>query len=547
MRQIIYWIQSLFLVAVLVGGVSACADDQGNYDYHDIPEIKISGINATVTALAFQELSIPVNLEGMQSNPERYEYEWLAVRQFAGENGETVAPEVLANTKDLHEVISLSPGPYKLVYTVKDNELGVFYQQQSNLDVITTTSEGWVVLCSDNGNVRLDMVANVLGETVHSKDMLADTDMPFKRGPRALIALSPQNKNDMSGVLQVDPNSPFYLLTDEGATRLHREAFEWKDEYLIKYEMGNTNEVKPTHITSASAYRMMISEAGISYSDFSMGSGLWGSPLNYVRTGNNDKESIQVAPYVGCNVTNPMQYAPSYLFYDLGHKRFVYHPGGMYGALIGDPTIGCLPVSDGEAGGDAFTFPTGYNYVYMENSGRHYLPSALMPGFYDNITFTILENGGKYYLYGVSLGDNYLAMMGMGFPYTKSHYADLSGCEDITRATHFAFSPLNNQMFYAVGSKVYRVNLDSETPTAQHQFDVPGEITCMKFYLYMNTENAARSYDLIVALDKGGQEGGELRVYDAVDNLAQITDYKEIHDGFARIVDLIYKEPLTQD
>ena len=95
--------------------------------------------------------------------------------------------------------------------------------------------------------------------------------------------------------------------------------------------------------------------------------------------------------------------------------------------------------------------------------------------------------------------------------------------------------------------KVYRVNLDTSTPSAQFQFDVPGEITCLKFYLYRNAENARRSYDLIVGSDKGGTDGGELRVYEAIDNLAQITDYKEYHSGFGRIVDIIYKEPITQE
>ena len=102
-------------------------------------------------------------------------------------------------------------------------------------------------------------------------------------------------------------------------------------------------------------------------------------------------------------------------------------------------------------------------------------------------------------------------------------------------------------MFYAVDGKVYRVNLDTSTPSAQFQFDVPGEITCLKFYLYRNAENARRSYDLIVGSDKGGTDGSELRVYEAIDNLAQITDYKEYHSGFGRIVDIIYKEPITQE
>ena len=544
MKQILYRIKSLFLLVAIAGGISACADDKGNYNYHDIPEVKIEGIGSSIQALAYQNLSIPVQLDGLEADEDRYEYEWLAIRQFEAEDANDSASEVLATTKEFNDIISLRPGPYKLIYTVKDKHLNVFYQQQANLSVVTTTSEGWVLLCSENGNVRLDMISTVLGEEVHSKDMLADSDMPFKKGPLALIALDP---GSLESTPQVDPISPFYLLTEEGTTRLHKDAFEWKEEYLMKYEMGDMSDAKSTHITSAGYFRMMVTPDGIHSSNFGSGTeALWESQLNYLRNDNNTKEYIQVAPYVGCNITNSMQMIPIYMFYDLDHKQFVYHPGGMYGAL-GDPTVGCLNMSDEEAEGNVFTFPIGYNYIYMENSGRKYSESAMMPGFFNNITFTILVNNGIYHLYGIALDDFYVAMV-MSMPaYTKTHYANLSNCTDITQAEHFAFSPLNDQMFYAVDGKVYRVNLDTSTPSSEFQFEVPGEITCLKFYLYRNAENARRSYDLIVGSDKGGTDGGELRVYEAVDNLAQITDYKEYHSGFGRIVDIIYKEPLTQE
>ena len=154
MKQILYRIKSLFLLVAIAGGISACADDKGNYNYHDIPEVKIEGIGNSITALAYQNLSIPVQLDGLQADENRYEYEWQAIRQFRAEDENDAASEVLATTKEFNDIISLRPGPYKLIYTVKDKQLDVFYQQQANLSVVTTTSEGWVLLCSENGNVR---------------------------------------------------------------------------------------------------------------------------------------------------------------------------------------------------------------------------------------------------------------------------------------------------------------------------------------------------------------------------------------------------------
>ena len=48
MKQILYRIKSLFLLVAIAGGISACADDKGNYNYHDIPEVKIEGIGLSL-------------------------------------------------------------------------------------------------------------------------------------------------------------------------------------------------------------------------------------------------------------------------------------------------------------------------------------------------------------------------------------------------------------------------------------------------------------------------------------------------------------------
>lgn len=135
-------------------------------------------------------------------------------------------------------------------------------------------------------------------------------------------------------------------------------------------------------------------------------------------------------------------------------------------------------------------------------------------------------------------------MAGMGLPPTKkSAYANLSGCTDIRQASHFAFHCLTNQMFYAVGGKVYRVDLTSANPAADLQFDLGETITCLKFYLYLEPANEMRTYDLIIGSDAGGNDGGNLRIYDASDISVKLPSTpKESYSGFATIVDVIYRE-----
>ena len=60
MMKNILFLATLFITMVL----SACFDDKGNYDYHPINEVKISGIKEDpYEILRWDTLKIPVTLE----------------------------------------------------------------------------------------------------------------------------------------------------------------------------------------------------------------------------------------------------------------------------------------------------------------------------------------------------------------------------------------------------------------------------------------------------------------------------------------------------
>lgn len=52
----------------------------------------------------------------------------------------------------------------------------------------------------------------------------------------------------------------FYLLTDDGATRLGKNNFEWKEEYNFAYEAAaNGASLRPYSITAAGLGKMIVS------------------------------------------------------------------------------------------------------------------------------------------------------------------------------------------------------------------------------------------------------------------------------------------------
>ena len=75
-----FCISALFLCA-------ACANDLGNYDYRDLTEPDITGIEANISVLTHARLQLTPDLGGNDFPDDRYSFEW---RTLARSNDETV-------------------------------------------------------------------------------------------------------------------------------------------------------------------------------------------------------------------------------------------------------------------------------------------------------------------------------------------------------------------------------------------------------------------------------------------------------------------------
>lgn len=500
--------------------VCACSRDLGNYEYTDLTEPKISGIE-DCSVLTFSDLDIyPEFDEGFDES--LYSFEWKVVNINGGRE-----QIVLGTQRNLEYNVALPPGEYALYYTVTLKDSGVYWQEEVTLEVNSSTSQGWMVLCSDNSRTRLDFVSDITGQT--SRDILSSSEMPVMYGPRKIQWLSDKT----------DASSPYYLLTDDGATRLGRDAFEWKPEYDFSYEVAVQEKLTPHSIVSAGFGKVAVSGGKAYYCEVMGFDGLYGSAIN---------KDFSVSEYVGANVLATQVYAAVYLLYDTDNKRMMaYCPLLATGDLGGLEPLsdmdGFKNIADGMnpgAGvlGDAFdAWPEGYDCRYMENT--RYDPGNARMG----MTYLILTDGTSCRLYGVQLGD-ILCYADCTYVLGKGYYGDLSQCKDVLNEGNlYAFSSLKNYMYYAVGGDVYRVDLSADTLKEELQFSLPGEeITCLKFNLYQKSENMQKSYDLIVGSMTGDGEG-ILRVYDGRQSdgdFASVTPVR--YRGFAEIKDVTYKE-----
>ena len=236
-------LKKIIYVSLFSLGAMACAEDKGNYDYHELAELEISGVEDNLSVLTYEHLRLNPDL-GVAVRPEdQYEYEWKVINQ--DESNEVT---LIGENRNLDYQVELAAGIYTLYFTVKEKDSGLYWQKNYQLTVSDTTTEGWMVLCSDGGRARLDMVSTVTGET-YADLLKSNKDMPEYQGPRKIQWLSKYAAQD----------SPYYLLTDQGATRLGKNKFVWKEEYEFKYEVATLADLCPYSITLAGFGRMMVS------------------------------------------------------------------------------------------------------------------------------------------------------------------------------------------------------------------------------------------------------------------------------------------------
>ena len=116
---------------VLSAIMTACYEDKGNYDYIDLPEIKIEAKD-TLYVMQFTTLELPVDIE-LQGNATEsdYDFSW---RIWANDAlGVYNQKKDICLTKDLKYEVTEMPGSYTLVLTCHNRNTGVDTYKNFNL------------------------------------------------------------------------------------------------------------------------------------------------------------------------------------------------------------------------------------------------------------------------------------------------------------------------------------------------------------------------------------------------------------------------------
>lgn len=502
MKNILFLL-TIFMTVVVLG----CFDDKGNYDYHEINELQITGL-PTEMQMKYRNadtLRVTPVIEATAddgSMSDRYSFKWEAVSQL--KVGETQTTSyVIGEERELNYFVEIPDGEYDVNCLVKDTITRVTWKGSFKLKVTTQLNEGWLVLSDVEGYARLDLISMSSKEDVVVRDLLREA--PRLKGPKGLNVVF-----DMYYV-QWGTDPRFYLMTETTTATLDVATYEWDEGNDIRYEMLEYPvDFVASNRTAGMGWELLVSDKYV-FGGTTFGQQvLFGVPINFI-AGDNENY-FNVAPAVGVN-TSYSAYNPNRILYDTSNKRFV---------MIANSMKNCELMSAKEA---EFPWKTGKEFVYMANSR------------YDAGTvYAILQDTEapySRYLYAMKVG----AYGGV----TQTKFMKLDYPE-IEKATCFAVHPSLPWLFYAVGNTVYHFDLEG------HQIDpihLAGEtITMLKFNLFMGMyPNSTMQNKLIVGSVKSGAGlNGVVRTYDVPTVFGDEFGTPTIHDGFGKPVDVTYRE-----
>lgn len=454
----IFYIAVAFLSVIFWNG---CSKDLGNYDYQDINELQIKGINGTYqTRTGLDTLRIRPDISATLedgSDPTRYQHLWILKIG-------TIPPtfDTIGRQKDLDYAVKLSPTEHDLFYRVLDTETGVTWIANIKLSVSTAYSRGFLVMGEDeNGNAEAEMLSMV-NDTVHIKNILSNSGLPQLQGPVTL--------QHTSGYA---PHSRLWAMTESGSYYLDPALMTATTTSNFGRLLHVSDDIDPETLhpvvlapqirTAAGAigstlYRAMITQAGdiFANSPLLMSGDFYNNPVN--RLASNPDVRLPAAPYL----LYPINSMNSVVWYDTQNDRFLNYTGFYVSAVS-------LELEDLPEDPFPWNQPAGRKLIHAENTRN------TDGGSTNGNSYAIMRDADltchiyKFYVNG-------------NRPPKRAAYVVKPIATDFDKADFYAFSSNRSVVFYSVGNTLHAYDYN---PGFERHYTFPElgaeQITMLKF------------------------------------------------------------------
>ncbi|MBV7533257.1 PKD-like family lipoprotein [Chitinophaga sp. sic0106] len=472
----------------------SCYKDKGNYDYQQINETSINNIDSAYTVFIGDSLHIHPQLSFSKDpagTDSAYEYEWWGISSAS-----RFQQVSLGVSRNLDIKFGLPSGIYDVYYRVTSKSTGIQAQQKFRITAQTIISEGYLLLCDNNGKSRLDMLSYSQNDFRYLPNVLNTVESKLPEQGKPINIYCYPYQPTVYGI---------YLMTETGTNRIDPESFDYNATYNISYEFLSKLPANfaPQNISSGGNWAWLYENGNI-YNYFRAANIYYGLPLNIYQ---GEVNTFRTSPFIAATSINA-------ILYDEDHKRFVK-------SNIQQSYCTQLPT------GTMFNFTTGKDLLYM-NYNR----------YTGGVICAVLEDkpSGKRYI-------GRFTMAGV-----QNYYAEITAT-DIMQAENFAFSPDLGFMYYNVGSKVYQYNLS--TKISHLVLDKGQPITVLKFHTFFYEASASKTNTykvwapklLICSYDPGLPSAvcGSMDMLTVLPVTGDLTPFLSF-EGLGKVVSLSYRE-----
>lgn len=431
----------MFVVGALF---CACAEDEGNYDYKEVGQLTITGIQENYEVEQFSELSITPNIScSLPFNESDYSYQWFIYKTNSKE-----LPDTVSHEKNLNISVAKSPSIYRLIFEVTENTTGRVTYYRSNMTVVNNYSKGLAILSDVDGMAQVSFINSLDHVTENAYEDV--NGRPVGKGP---IGIFLAGRNSNSDQLMV-------VSTEDSVVCCNNLDFSYLMNFQEMFFFPSTPGRLENMLHGKYPYYEYVIVDGNVYKREIY---VWSDATNTLpRFSAKLASTGRISPFGFFN-DNSQGY-----FYDMDQKCFVYDTYYNIGALS-----------------------SGYGNEYWDacNVGMDMIwGDCVLNNDDQNFIRTVMQdNSGKRYLYWGIKGDDYDPQTWDSWYYIiPSGKRELTG--DITKTDIFAISSQDvNYLYYAYGNKITCVSVI--TGNVISEFTVEGgNIDRMEFDVADNTK-----------------------------------------------------------
>lgn len=529
----------IYTICALMGVLCcySCYDDKGNYTYHDINEITISGIEEEYSMVVGEGLTIKPILEStISGDEENYSYEWVVVYVQG-------AYDIVYSTQKEWDnfALPLPAGTYKIYYRVTDGKTGVqWFSDTFTVKIINDIAQGFFILSEVNGLGRIDFI-NYANNVFDARyDMLAKVGAEIPVLDKLIgVTCTYDNGSPYMGASSVTGENAYMvgILTENGMYRVHPTTFLYEDKYEI------SKSILMDHLLPSDFYVKKVLRPYSSSKDFMLMDNhnnlyftlpsyrLYATGEVYTNTLASDNHRMNISEWAV--YPSSMYYG---VMYDTDSLSFAHQTSYTTTVSSYYPTS-----NEKEFTVDGETLKFKFNKTGMELVYMHY--RARIAGITGIPIYSIQKNPatGEYYLGCFSQSGTQV------FYHRLKNLPEFSDRKEIAMTYNSANKNYaNNYLYYRTDTKIYAYDMNTMATEIVYVTDPGEKISCMKFMLLSTTELRDRMMLCTYNPSLPAESCGTLRIL-ATDpvygTLPSVTfnDEDMKWTGFGKIIDLDWK------